>query len=263
MGYDKRIDGRRPDELRPIVARAGVIKRADGSAMFKIGNTVAYAAVYGPRDLFPRFLQDPQRGILRCRYNMMPFSGAGERVKPGGSRRSKEISMVTANALLPVLNLEDFPNAVVDVFIELTQTDAGTRCAGICAAAIALADAGLSMKDLVSSVSVGKVGDMIVVDLNYDEESYNEGGDVADVPVAFIPRTGQMTLLQMDGLIDKDSLRKGLEMGRKACLQIYEIQKKALKDKFASGVAVNGSGITFLPKKVNQKNDDGSGDKNE
>lgn len=240
MGYDKRIDGRRPDELRPIVAKAGVIKRADGSAMFKIGNTVAYAAVYGPRDLFPRFLQDPQRGTLRCRYNMMPFSGAGDRVKPGGSRRSKEISMVTEKALLPVLNLEDFPNAVVDVFIELPQTDAGTRCAGICAAAIALADAGLSMKDLVSSVSVGKVGDMIAVDLDYAEESY-EGVDVADVPVAFIPRTGQITLLQMDGLIDRDSLGKALEMGRKACMQIYEIQKKALKDKFASAAAVNSN----------------------
>ena len=240
MGYDKRVDGRKPDEMRPIVARAGVIKRADGSAMFQIGNTIAYAAVYGPRDLFPRFLQNPQRGTLRVRYNMMPFSGAGERVRPGGSRRSKEISMVTEKALLPVLNLEDFPNAVVDVFIELTQTDAGTRCAGICAAAIALADAGLSMKDLVSSVSVGKVGSMVVVDLDYAEESY-EGGDVADVPVAFIPRTGQISLLQMDGLIDRDSLRKALEMGKKACAQIYEIQKKALKEKFAAAVGANGN----------------------
>ncbi|MBI3037104.1 exosome complex exonuclease Rrp41 [Candidatus Woesearchaeota archaeon] len=231
MGYDKRVDGRKPDELRPIVAKAGVIKRADGSAMFKIGDTVAYAAVYGPRDLFPKFLQDPQRGILRCKYNMMPFSGAGDRVRPGGSRRSKEISMVTEKALLPVLNLEDFPNAVVDVFIELPQTDAGTRCAGICAAAIALADAGLSMKDMVASVSVGKVDNMVAVDLNYAEESY-EGGDVADVPVAFIPRTGQISLLQMDGLIDGESLKRALEMGRKACMQISEIQKKALKEKF-------------------------------
>ena len=240
MAYTERFDGRKPDELRPIEAKAGVIKRADGSAMFRMGNTVAYAAVYGPRDLFPKFLQNPQRGILRCRYNMMPFSGAGDRVKPGGSRRSKEISMVTENALMPVLNLEDFPNAVVDVFIELPQTDAGTRCAGICAASIALADAGLSMKDMVAAVSVGKVGQMVAVDLNYAEEAY-EDGDVADVPVAFIPRTGQVSLLQMDGLIDKASLRKALEMGRKACLKINEIQRQALKDKFASSVERNGN----------------------
>src|SRR3989344_2153053 len=125
MSYDKRHDGRQPAQIRPIEAKVGVIKNADGSAYFKIGNTWAYAAVYGPRNLFPKFLQDPSRGILRCNYNMMPFSGSGERVRPGQSRRSREISMVTEKALLPVVDLNDFPNAVVDVFIELPQTDAG------------------------------------------------------------------------------------------------------------------------------------------
>src|SRR3989339_1566234 len=175
MGYNKRFDGRKLDETRPIEAKAGVIKRADGSAYFKIGDTFAYAAVYGPRNLFPRFLQNPQKGILRCNYNMMPFSGSGERVRPGGSRRSKEISLVTGKALLPVLNLEEYPNTVVDVFIELSKTEAGSRCAGICAASMALADAGLVMKDLVSAVSVGRVDDKLLVDLDYSEESY-EGG---------------------------------------------------------------------------------------
>jgi exosome complex component RRP41 len=231
MPYKKRNDGRAIEETRPIEAKAGVIKNADGSAMFRIGNTVAYAAVYGPRDLYPRFLQNPQKGVLRCRYNMMPFSGFGERVRPGGSRRSKEISYVTEKALLPVLNLEDFPNAVVDVFIELPETDAGTRCAGICAASIALADAGISMKDMVSAVSVGKVDDKIVVDLDYSEESYPEG-EVADIPVAMIARTSQITLLQMDGQISKEDLHKGLEMSKEACKKIYEIQKQALKEKF-------------------------------
>ena len=70
--------------------------------------------------------------------------------------------MVTEKALLPVLDLDEFPNSVVDVFIEFPQTDAGTRCAGICAASIALADAGLKMKDMVSSVSVGKLGPPIM-----------------------------------------------------------------------------------------------------
>ena len=141
MSYKQRIDNRGFDETRPIEAKVGVIKRADGSAMFRIGNTMAYAAVYGPRNLHPKFMQDPQTGILRCNYNMMPFSSSGERVRPGGSRRSKEISLVTEKALLPVLNLEDYPNAVVDVFIELPETEAGSRCAGICAASMALADA--------------------------------------------------------------------------------------------------------------------------
>lgn len=230
MTYDERLDGRKFDETREIEAKAGVIKRADGSAYFRIGKTAAYAAVYGPRNLYPKFLQNPEKGTLRVNYNMMPFSSAGERVRPGSSRRSKEISFVTEKALLPVVDLDEFPNAVVDVFIELPQTDAGTRCAGICAASIALADAGIVMKDMVAAVSVGKVADKIVVDLNYDEEAYD--GEVADIPVAMMPGTEKITLLQMDGEISKEELSKGLEMAKKTLLIINEIQKKALKEKY-------------------------------
>src|SRR3989339_473960 len=193
MTYKQRIDGRKFDEMRKIEAKVGVIPRADGSAMFRIGNTWAYAAVYGPRNLHPKFLQDPQKGILRCNYNMMPFSGTGERVKPGGNRRSKEISLVTQMALLPVLNLDEYPNSAVDVFIELPQTEAGSRCAGICAASMALADAGLGMKDLVCAISVGRVDDQLVVDLDGSEESYPDG-PVADIPVAVMPNSGRLTL---------------------------------------------------------------------
>jgi len=230
MGYKERKDKRKFDETRKIEAKVGIIPNADGSASFKIGNTLAYAAVYGPRNLHPKFMQDPSKGILRCNYNMMPFSSSGERVRPGGSRRSKEISLVTQKALLPVLDLKEYPNSVVDVFIELPQTEAGSRCAGICAASMALADAGLAMKDLVAAVSVGRVDDKLVVDLDYQEEDYD--GIVADIPIAMMPNHDKITLLQMDGLISKDDLKKVLEMGKKVCKEIYEVQKKALKDKY-------------------------------
>ena len=72
MGYDKRYDGRTVDEVRPIEAKAGVIKNADGSAYFRIGGTWAYATVYGPREMFPRFQQNPKEGVLRVKYNMLP-----------------------------------------------------------------------------------------------------------------------------------------------------------------------------------------------
>ena len=231
MVYKQRLDNRGFDETRKIEAKVGVIGRADGSAYFKIGKTWAYAAVYGPRDLYPRFLQDPKKGMLRCHYNMMPFSSSNERVRPGGSRRSKEISMVSKKSLLPVLNLDQFPNSVVDVFIELPQTEAGSRCAGICAASMALADAGLDMKDLVAAVSVGRVDDKLLVDLDYSEESY-EDGSVSDIPIAMLPNSGEITLLQTDGLVKKEQLMELIDMAKKACKGIYEIQKKALKDKY-------------------------------
>ncbi|MFH1400493.1 MAG: exosome complex exonuclease Rrp41 [Nanoarchaeota archaeon] len=231
MTYKKRKDGRALDETRPITAKAGVIKKADGSAYFQIGNTSAYAAVYGPRELHPRFMQNPKRGILRCNYNMMPFSGMGERVRPGPNRRSKEISMVTQYALQSIVNLDDFPNSVVDVYIELPQTDAGSRCAGICAASIALADAGIIMKDMVAAVSVGMVDKTLLVDLDYAEEA-NEDGDVADIPIAMVPSTGEITLLQMDGKISKEELLKAIGMARGAIEKIAGIQRQALKEKY-------------------------------
>ncbi len=233
MAYPKRYDNRKMDQLRPIEAKAGVIKRADGSAYFRIGKTVAYAAVYGPRNLFPRFLQNPKEGIIRVNYNMMPFSGSGDRVKPGGSRRSKEISFVIEKALLPVLNLSEFPNSVVDVFIELPQTDAGTRCAGICAAAIALADAGIPMRELVAAVSVGRVDEQIVVDLDYSEEAHD--GIVADIPVAFLERSKKVSLLQIDGELSPEQLVKALRIGQRAIDQIFAVQKNALKQKYNAG----------------------------
>jgi len=228
--FTKRPDGRKFDETRPIEAKAGVIKKADGSAYFRIGKTTAYAAVYGPRELHPRHMQDPKTGILRCNYNMMPFSGE-DRVRPGPSRRSKEISMVTEKALGPVLNLQDYPNAVVDVFIELTETDAGSRCAGICAASIALADAGIVMKDMVASISAGVIDHNIMIDLDGDEE-HIEDVDVADIPIAMIPSTEEITLLQGDGKFTKDELLKAIETVKPVLKKIVEIQRKTLKEKY-------------------------------
>lgn len=234
MSYNERFDKRKFDELRPIAAKAGVIKNADGSAWFKIGKTEAYAAVYGPRDLYPRFMKDPSKGILRCNYNMMPFSGSGERVRPGQNRRAKEISMVTAKALEPVLDLSEFTNSVVDVFIDLPQTDAGSRCAGICAAAIALADAGIPMTDMVAAVAVGRIGDKVLVDLSYDEEAFEEE-IVADIPLSVIHNSEEISLLQMDGEVPKDMMMDAIKMGIAASKKIHEVQVKALKEKYSTG----------------------------
>ena len=231
MTYTERVDGRKFDELRPMEAKAGVIPNADGSALVKAGKTTAYAAVYGPRELFPRFKQNPKTGIVRCHYGMMPFSGSGERIRPGNSRRSQEIAMVMEKSLNAMIDLSAFPNAVVDIYVDLPQTDAGTRCAAISAASIALADAGIPMKDMISSVAVGEVDGTVVADLSYDEEAYD--AIVSDIPVAMTHNTKEITLLQMDGEISKENLMKALEMAKVGTETVYELQMKALKDKFS------------------------------
>ena len=221
-----RVDGRKPDEMREIEAKVGVIKRADGSALFRMGDTIAIAAVYGPRELHPRYLQNPEGGILRCNYDMTSFS-VTERKRPGPSRRGVEISLVTEKALLPVVDLSQFPNVVIDVFIEIIQANAGTRCAGISAAALALAHAGIPMRDMVAAVSVGKINNNIYVDLSKDEEDVE---DATDIPVAFTSRTKEITLLQLDGNITKKELLEAIKLAKESCAKINKIQEKALKE---------------------------------
>jgi exosome complex component RRP41 len=229
MTYKKRFDGRKFNEMRKIEAKVGIIKRADGSAMFKMGNTTAIAAVYGPRGLFPAFLQSQVKARLNCLYDLLSFS-VSDRKRPGPSRRSTEISLVTKNALEPSLELINFPLRGIDVYIYITQADAGTRTAGINAASLALADAGIPMKDLVASVAVGKVSDKICVDLTKEEEDHVDGA--TDMPVAIMPRTGQVTLLQLDGNMTKDEINEALNMTQEACKEINKVQVKALKEKY-------------------------------
>ncbi len=227
--YTKRADGRKFDEIREIEAKVGIIPSADGSAMFRTGNTIAIAAVFGPRVLHPQHMQNPEKGILRVNYGMMPFS-VSDRIRPGPSRRSQEISKVTEWALTPCIDLDSFPNTVVDVFIQIPQADAGTRVAGINAAAMALAQAGVPMKEMASAISIGKLDKTLVVDVNKEEEDFEEGEGSTDIPVCVLSRSKKISLLQLDGKISIKEFKEVLEIAKKACEKIYEIQVKTLKE---------------------------------
>jgi len=226
----KRLDGRKFEEFRPIIVEVGTLKRAQGSAIFRFGNTYALSAVYGPRTAHPRHIQDPQKAVLRCRYSMAPFS-TKERVRPGTSRRAVEISKVLNSALSNVIFFDDYPKTVIDVFVEILQADASTRCAGLNAASLALTDAGIPMKNLISSCSVGKIDGNTVLDLDGLEDNY---GDV-DMAVAMIGNEDKIVLLQMDGIITKEDLLKMLEVAKIGCIEIFERQKQALKERYKTG----------------------------
>ena len=224
----KRPSGRKLDEMRKMTAKVGVVPNADGSAMFSFGDTIAIAAVYGPKKMHPQHQQNPESGTLRCTYNMLSFS-VTDRIRPGPNRRSTQIGKITDWAIEPVLMIKKYPNLVVDVHIHIIQANASTRCAGITAAALALAHAGLPMKDLVSSVSIGKLDKTLVVDLDKDEEDFEEGEGSTDIPIT-MTKDGKITHIQLDGTITKEELKEVAELAKKATQEIYEVQKKALKE---------------------------------
>lgn len=226
----KRLDGRAFDELRPIKIEAGVLNRADGSCYLEMGGNKVVAAVYGPREVHPKHLEDPSKAIIRYRYNMAPFS-VEERKKPGPDRRSIEISKVSMEALEPVIMKELFPRSAIDIFVEVLQADAGSRTACLNAASVALIDAGIPMKGIVTSVAVAKVEGFLVLDPMKEEDYYGE----ADIPFAFLIRNGKIesiTLLQMDGRVTREELKMALEIAKKGAMQIYQMQREAIIKKY-------------------------------
>jgi exosome complex component RRP41 len=222
-----RLDGRKADQIRDIKIEVGVLSRADGSCYLEMGNNKIIAAVYGPREVHPRHQQKSNKAIVRYKYNMASFS-VEDRKRPGPDRRSIEVSKVSREALEDMIFTEYFPKSAIDIFVEVLQADAGTRTAALNAASVALADAGIPMRGLVSACAVGKVDETLVVDLNKDEDNYGQ----ADMPIAMTPDR-KITLLQMDGNFTLEQFKQGLEMAQEGCRQVYEFQRKALLDYYA------------------------------
>jgi len=223
----RRTDGRGPDDLRPIKITLGYLAHANGSVLYEQGKNKILAAVFGPSEVHPRHIELPDRAILRVRYHMAPFS-TEERKSPAPTRREIELSMVIRNALESVVLTELFPRTVIDIFIEVLQADAGTRVAGVTAASLALADAGIPMKGLIAGCAVGKVDGKIVCDLNDIEDKEGE----ADMPVTYIPTLNKISLLQMDGIMTREEFKQALSKAINSSMKIYQLQVNSLKTRF-------------------------------
>jgi exosome complex component RRP41 len=222
-----RKDGRKPGDLRPVKMKVGVIEQADGSAMVTMGRTIAIAAIYGPREMHPKRMQKSEKAFLKTIYRMVPFSTT-DRCRPGPNRRSNEISMVIREALEPAIFMDEYPKTGIYLFIDIIQADAGTRTAAINAASLALADAGIPMRDLVTSAAAGKIGSDYFLDLEYKEEEET----AADLPIAYMPRIKKLTLLQMDGDLPVKDVKGVMQMAIKGCEMLYDMQKQALRERW-------------------------------
>ncbi|MCI4326013.1 MAG: exosome complex exonuclease Rrp41, partial [Thermoplasmata archaeon] len=174
--------------------------------------------------------QQNNKAIVQCKYNMAAFS-VDERKRPGLDRRSQEISKVISEAFESVIFVEEYPRTSIDIYIEVLQANAGTRCAGVVAASVALADAGIPMVDLLPSVAVGKIGGAIALDLKKEEDNFGE----ADMPMALVPQSGRLVLLQMEGHMTGPELGQALDLGVQGCRSIYEVMKQALRDRYQVG----------------------------
>ncbi|BBN68543.1 3'-5'-exoribonuclease family protein [Prunus dulcis] len=241
-----RLDGRRPMEMRQIRAEIGVVAKADGSALFEMGNTKVIAAVYGPREVQNRSQQLNDSALVRCEYTMANFSTGDRMRKPKGDRRSTEISLVIRQTMEACIMTHLMPRSQIDIFVQVLQADGGTRSACINAASLALADAGIPMRDLVTSCSAGYLNSTPLLDLNYIEDS--AGG--ADVTLGILPKLDKVTLLQMDAKLSVETFENVMQLAIEGCKAVATYIRERIQSNWsiaeASKFQIKVSGCSVM-----------------
>lgn len=219
-----RQDGRRPKELRQLRCQLDVLKNADGSAMFEMGNTKVLAAVFGPHEVKNRSQLDNDKAIIRCEYSMAAFSTNERRRRGKTDRRSTEISQVIRNTVEQTVMVELLARSQLDVFVQVLQADGGTRCACINAAMLALADAGIPLRDMLASCAAGYLDGTPILDLNFLEDS----GGGPDVVVAMHTNLDTVVLLQSDSRLAMDTFESVLSLAQDGCRAVARSMRESL-----------------------------------
>lgn len=147
----RRLDGRAPNELRPMACRLNVYPHADGSSMVRMGNTLVLCAVYGPHECKYRGRQNDERVYINCQYSMATFSTRERKNRPRGDRRSADFRSRIQKAFDTAIVAELYPRSQIDIFCEIIQADGANLAACINAASLALCEAGIAMRDVVSA----------------------------------------------------------------------------------------------------------------
>lgn len=223
----KRPDGRKVDEMRNIEVEVGVLDRADGSARVRLGNNMAIASVYGPREMHPKHASRPDRAVIRLNYRMATFS-VKDYKRSFPSRREKEISKVLSEAFESIVLTKMFPRSVIDVHVQIFESDGGTRTAAAIAASAALADAGIPMRDLTGGIASGLYEDTVCLDLNGLEDNVGSG----DMPIVYSPNIDEISLFQLDGLFTFEQFKKSYNYSLEGISSIVDKIQSALKQKY-------------------------------
>ncbi len=223
----RRIDGRTPEEIRPIAIEVGVLKRTHGSAIFTRGQTQVLSIVTLAGKGEGQLIESLEEEVITKRYmhyyNFPPFS-VGE-VKPmrGPSRREIGHGALAERAVEKVLPPEEEFPYTIRVVSEVLESNGSTSMASVCGSTLALMDAGVPIRKPVAGIAMGfiKEGEdyAILTDIQGAEDHL---GDM-DFKVAGT-ETG-VTALQMDLKmkgIGLDVLGKALEQARKARLAIVD-----------------------------------------
>jgi ribonuclease PH len=235
-----RYGGRRADELRPLRFTRGYTKHAEGSVLVEMGETRVLCTV-SVEEGVPAFMKGRGEGWLTAEYGMLPRAtntrSRREASEGKQSGRTQEIQRLIGRSLRAVTDLAALGERTLKIDCDVLQADGGTRCASITGACVAVADAiawcrarGLvavdPMRDFVGAVSVGIVGGVPVLDLDYAEDA----GCDTDMNVVM---TGRGGLVELQGTAEgapfsRDEMDTLVALAGAGIRDIVAAQKAAL-----------------------------------
>jgi len=239
----KRIDGRRPDQLRPVNIHTNFVAAPAGSVLIEMGNTRVICAA-SVEDGVPRWMREQTvtGGWITAEYSMLPYSTSPRKVRelsrgrPEG--RTQEIQRLIGRALRAVTDLDRLGERSVWIDCDVLQADGGTRTAAITGSYVALMLAMRNLKEAgkiedipvrsaVAAISVGILDGVALLDLCYDEDSKA----AVDMNVV-MTEDGHLVELQgtgEDAPFSKKQMTELLKLGEKGIKQLLATQKKAME----------------------------------
>ena len=237
-----RSDGRKSLQMRPVKITRHFLKHPEGSILIELGETKVICTASVEEDV-PRFLKNSSQGWVTSEYSMIPRSTQTRMTRESATGRiggrTHEIQRLIGRSLRSVVDLFSFGKRTIWIDCDVIQADGGTRTASITGAFVALAEAlavlrkkdlltAPPLRDTVAAISVGMIGEKILLDLNYEEDSQ------ADVDMNFV-MIGSGGLVEVQGTAERtpfteNDLRRMMAAAKKAIAQLTRIQNKSLEN---------------------------------
>jgi len=236
-----REDGRKANELRKVNIEPNFIAEAEGSVLISVGNTrvICTASV---EDSVPHFMRGKNKGWITSEYSMIPRATNTRTLRESSrgkvSGRTQEIQRLIGRSLRSIVRMEEMGERTIWMDCDVIQADGGTRTASITGAFVALTIAlqklvaegliaKLPIKNFIAATSVGLVGELPLLDLNYGEDSQ------AQVDMNVI-QTGDGSLIEIQGTAEGDPFAREildslLDLAESGIKQLIEIQKSILQ----------------------------------
>jgi len=201
-----------------------VLPAADGSATFESGNTKVLAAAYGPRETRLRSDALHDRCTIKVEFSQAAFSSDQRRRRTKGDRRSLELGRVIQRALETVVMTDLMPRSQIDLNVVVLQSDGGVRAAAMNACVLALADAGVPLRDTMAACSAGYLDSTTILDINKLEAS----GGGPEVHVASMVNVDKVVLVQSDNKCGVDVFEPVYHLALEGCKVVAGVMREAM-----------------------------------